>query len=433
MKNIFALLAASILTLTCLFFPGCGNSADRIFRYPHIVIPDYEAKDYYRFLYDDDATLVYNAVCNLIDEASSIAKTLSDRKSDTKSPHFVLASLTYRRVVELLGSKDDRIVAACLRFLQFFAPDYKRKEELTAPVLKVARTGTNVRYEQILTLSAIASEKTLISDAFLKSALFDPSWLVSRAAYSLAGSLPNIATQRILISRYMASDVEYEKLLILAALRRALSADVFAFLSREALETKNERIRRQILGMLGNTVDTAAVLRWVSSNHDRLSPDDIALMAGSHDFTDDFSAALYGVYIQGGWAPDDDFFEELYGIVAGVRDDTETSKLSKEEMKRVQNAYGLEKIVSDSVTAGDRWRRYRTDRDAVAKTAYGEAKDAYRAAMKQYAERLNAIIGARILSPDDRNSFIVSVTPDFVDEKTFNKKATLMRLLADTQ
>ncbi|MDD5173963.1 MAG: hypothetical protein PHV48_03970, partial [Candidatus Omnitrophica bacterium] len=344
-----------VLLILCFIFLGCFENKDDLSRYPKVAIPGYTAKDYYVFLFDKDSELVYNAVCNMIEEADSMGSILSDKKADNKSDRYILASNTYKRMVELLKSRDDRIVSACLRFLQIFGRKYDKKEELIEPVLKIGRRRQNVRYEKLVTLSAIVSKNSPVSDEFLKRSLIDRSWLVSRATYDLIDRLENEKMRSMLSARYALTAAEYEKLLILTSMRHGLSSGIFAFLGKEALETKNVKIKNLILRSLRNARNTFEALEWVDDNYEKLSSGDIKEMRAGTTIDDDFTSLLYGVCIRKGWVPDNDFFMDMYERIYTPASNAGEYP-SEEDIKRRDNVQRLEAEIAGNKMAADKWQ-----------------------------------------------------------------------------
>lgn len=418
----------ALLLLSIVLFPGCYRDNTELSRYPKVAVPGYAAKDYYLFLYNKNDDLKYNAICNLIEDAGSIASTLSDKKADKRSPKFVLAALTYKRIVELLQSSDENIVSAALRFLQLFGPQYDKKEDLVVPVLKIRSRGRNSRYEQVVTLSAIASKNSPVSDLFLEKSINDPSWLISRAAYGLVNSLENDRIRTMLITRYRLTDAEYEKLLILMSMRNGLSRGVFAFLSKEALETKSEKIREQILGIIKNALDTAEVLQWVDKNYERLSSKGIERINNYSSLDNDFTSALYRICIRKGWVPGNDFFEQLYEKSELTEDVSKDEKLSKADiLRRRDNIKNLEKEVVGNKAAADKWVAYKRKKEIFAKSVYSEIKVEYDATVKQFSERLASILDKHNVDPDKKKEFADFLSSTFMDEKTFDKATELFK------
>ena len=429
MRRSSALLLALVILSLSLVLPGCFDDNKELSRYPRIAIPGYTSQRYYVFLYDNNRELVYNAVCNMIEDASSMGSALSDKKADKSSSRFILASNTYKRVVELLKSNDDRIVSACLRFLQLLAPQYDKKEELIAPVLKIGSRARNSRYEQLVTLAAISCKNSPVSDGFLKKALADRSWLVSRATYGLINKLENDKIRSMLIARYSRTPTEYEKLLILTSMNDGQSADVLAFLTKEALDTKDKKIKNYILRCLKNARDTSVVLKWVDDNYGRISPDDIKEMRDSSTIDDDFTSALYVVSIKKGWVPDDLFLADVYDRVLIASGAAKDEKLSDDDIKRRINVQNLKKEILANKPAADKWRKLEAAREALAKNIYNEIKPEYDAMTKQFKERMSSVLDKYNVDPDKKAEFLDTMSSAFMNDEAFDNAANIFKLL----
>ena len=426
-KNGVLLTVLAVLTF-CLILQGCFEGKEELSRYPKITIPGYTAQNYDVFLYDKNNELVYNAVCNLIEDAGSMGSVLSDKKADKKSENFILASNTYKRVVELLKSDDDRIVSACLRFLQIFGSKYDKKEELIGPVLKIGKRKENVRYEQLVTLGVMASRDSSVSDEFLKKLLADRSWLVSRAAYNLVNSLENDGIRLMLIARYASTAAEHEKLLILTSMRDGFSSGVFAFLSREAIETKNKKIKNLIFSSLRNARDTSEVLKWVEENYGKFSSEDIKEMRGSSTIDDDFTSALYGVCIRKGWVPDNDFFADMYERVF-IASNAVGENPSEDDNKRRANVQKLEGEIADNKATADKWQELKAGRDILAKSVYSEVKSEYDVMVAQFKEKMGGILDKHNVDPTKKEEFLGILSSVFMNDKSFDEAVNLFKLL----
>ena len=417
-----------VLLILCFIFLGCFENKDDLFRYPKVAIPGYTAKDYYVFLFDKNSELVYNAVCNMIEEADSMGSILSDKKADNKSDKYILASNTYKRMVELLKSRDDRIVSACLRFLQIFGQKYDKKEELIEPVLKIGRRRQNVRYEKLVTLSAIVSKNSPVSNEFLKRSLIDSSWLVSRATYDLIDRLENEKMRSMLSARYALTAAEYEKLLILTSMRHGLSSGIFAFLGKEALETKNVKIKNLILRSLRNARNTFEALEWVDDNYEKLSSGDIKEMRAGTTIDDDFTSLLYGVCIRKGWVPDNDFFMDMYERIYTPASNAGEYP-SEEDIKRRDNVQRLEAEIAGNKMAADKWQEFKNERDILAKSVYSEIKLEYGAMAEQFKGKMGSVLDKHNVDPDRKEEFLGVLSTVFMNDESFDKAANIFKLL----
>lgn len=422
----------ALLTLSTVLFlfllSGCNGSGGELSRYPKITIPGYADKDYYPLLFDKNNEIVRNAVCNLIDYAAAMGTTLSDEKIDKSSAEFILASNTYKRITELLQSRDGKIVSAALRFLQLFGPNYNKKEELTERLLKVKNRSQNTRYEQLAALDAIASKDSRISDAFLEKSLKDPSWLVSRAAYSLVDSIKNDKIRLMLIAKYGSTDAEYEKLLMLTAMKNDFSSGVFKFLSKEAFETKNEKIKDLILPTLKNARDTAEVLKWADESYERLSPKEIAKINDDEPLYDDFTSALYVVCIKKGWMPDNDFFGKLYQDINLAKSAESAEDLSEDNIRGRANILNIEKAIMDNQAAVAAWAAFKNEKDMLAKNIAGEIKAEYTVIVSQFSEKVGGILDKYNIGAEKKKEFCDMLPSVFMNEEAFDKAVGLFQI-----
>ncbi|MDD5680020.1 MAG: hypothetical protein PHI59_02130 [Candidatus Omnitrophica bacterium] len=424
----------ALLTLSAALFlfllSGCNDSGSELSRYPRIAIPGYADKDYYPLLSDKNNEIVRNAVCNLIDHASSMGTLLSDEKTDKNAAEFILASNTYKKITELLQSRDGKIVSASLRFLQLFGPKYNKREELVEYLLKVKNRSQNVRYEQLVALNAIASQASRISDAFLIKSLKDPSWLVSRAAYSLVNTLKNDKIRLMLAAKYGSKAAEYEKLLILTAMKDDFSNDIFKFLSKEVFETKNDKIKDFILSALRNAHDTAEALKWVDENYEKLLPEEIARISDDKPLYDDFTSALYIICIKKGWMPDNGFFGDLYQNINLAKSAGSEEDLSEDDIRNRANLLNVEKAIMDSQIAGPAWAVFKNEKDMLAKSIAGEIKAEYAVIVNQFSEKAGGILDKYNVGTEKKKEFCDMLPSVFMNEEAFDKAVGLFQITA---
>ena len=330
MKRLFAVL----IIMNLFLMPGCKK--DDFFSYPAVYVPQYSSEDYYNLLFDKNPEIVYNSVCNLFSDADSIAKNLSDKKADRNSNDYIDSLNIYTKVMQLLHSKNERVVSACLKFLQSFSGDYANNTELIGPILKVKSKNINVQFEQLIVLSMIVSKETKIDDDFMNRSVNNKSWLVSRAAYSLVNKLENERIRRDLIGKYKSTDKEFEKLLILTALENNFSNNTFDFFTGEILETKNDRVKKVILMMLRSGQDKDMILGWLDKNYENLPKEDISYLAGYYGHAyDDFSTSLLIMFIKKGFIPDIEFLEQLNNSISEYKSKKDLSESGKFELNNM--------------------------------------------------------------------------------------------------
>ncbi len=260
-RNIFL-----TLILTCsVFLSGCKEDFSR---YPSVVIPQFSEEDYYSLLANANPEIVYNAICVLGAQAGDLGERLSDKKVDKNSQEFTRDWNIYQKITQLLSSRDPRIAAASLRFIQLFLNKYTAKEELLNPVLKIKSNDPLVEYEQVVALSLLVNKNSVVPDSVLREFLNNSSWIVSKSAYRLVNSLEDEPFRDELIKKYRQIPDEKEKLLILTALESNFNDSVTDFLFDEIHFTKSTKIRYAIFDMLENSKNPPKVLDWLTKNYD---------------------------------------------------------------------------------------------------------------------------------------------------------------------
>jgi len=329
MKKIVAIL----LVTGIVFAPGCYESQEEPSRYAAVPIPEYTIEDYYLLLSHKNPEIVYNAACNLLNDADDITAALNEKTVKSPQKHMYAARV-YGKMLQLLGSRDDRVLAAALRFFQLFGSSYDRKEELIKPLLAVRSKSVTVQCEQIRALARVVSKKSSIGTRFLENGLRSRSWLISRCAYSLVDSLRHEPLRMELIEQYKTKDDEAEKLLILTAMRHCFSDRVFEFFAGEILSTKNAKIKKCILKMFSGAEDTAAVLAWVERNYDKLAKPDSGFLAEYYEGSceEDFSSALLAILVRHGYLPGEKFLEKVNDSILGYESEGTLSKEKKEKL-----------------------------------------------------------------------------------------------------
>ncbi|MGE5197230.1 MAG: hypothetical protein ACM3IL_01850, partial [Deltaproteobacteria bacterium] len=111
-------------------------------------------------------------------------------------------------------------------------------------------------------MDAIAARGYKIDPAVVRKFLQNRNWLVSRQAYSLVNRLEDEQLRIEFIKKYGSTRAEFEKLLILSALKNNFSDSVFQFLAKEMTSSQNQKIRHVIFDMLGSAKDKQKVLEW---------------------------------------------------------------------------------------------------------------------------------------------------------------------------
>jgi len=89
------------LMLIILFLSCIGSSRKQEFSYPYIEIPEYKSKDYYNLLSDKKSEVVYNSICNLINNYSALSSVYYDESSDKTSEEYLLSKNIYEKIKNL--------------------------------------------------------------------------------------------------------------------------------------------------------------------------------------------------------------------------------------------------------------------------------------------------------------------------------------------
>ena len=385
--NLLLLLSGVILIAGCY-------EAQETTRYAALTVPEYSGEDYYNLLSDKNPEVVYNAICNLLKEASSIGRSLSDDKADKDSKEYLLAQGTYKKMLELLKSRNDKILSVSLRFLQLFNQNYSKKNELIGPILKVRSNNFNTQYEQVSALSEAASRDSKIDRRSLRKFLNSRSWLVSRCSYYLVDSLEDDESRLELTRRYSATNSQMEKLLILVALKNNFSNNVFGFLVSELLSAKDLKIRSAILKMLDNGQTPRLILGWIDKNYAKLSKEDIATLVNVHYETmeETFSADLLAILINKGLVPEEKFLKKLFDSIEGYKVKNNPSETEKESLA---NLMKIESAIMAKDSIKDMWLSVKNKIDQTKKInsqmagEYNDAADQFIAKTDEILKKYN--------------------------------------------
>jgi hypothetical protein len=412
-KVIGAFFIAGLLVVS-----GCKQQPT-YHRYPYLEVPEYSLADYYKLLSDKNPEIVYNALCNLVNEADTIAATLSDEKADPADRKYVISLSIFEKTLSLLKSRDPKILAASLKFLEVFGAEYKKAEDLIQPILKVKSKDPNVKYEQIMALSVIASEGSSIDDAFLRRRLKDKSWLVSRSTYVLINSLQHDELRLELIKRYDAESNTMEKLLILGALTDNFPRKVFKFLTREMIFSDSPKIKRYIFAMLGFAQDKRAVLGWFDRGWARLAKPDIAQLAEIHYtmFKTEFSSTLLAILIQNGFSPSASFLNTLNTSMKKL---DKKEELSQEEKVTLNNISRIEQALLASDLLHDTWIALKEEKaEPPAKTVNPDLKREYDKAVDAFIASTATMLRKYEVDEESRKSFLeeISGLKDYLVER----------------
>jgi len=356
-------LRFAIAVIMIIFLAGCYPAKEEASRYPSVAIPEYETMDYYALLSHKNPEVVYNAVCNLMDGAIDIGEMLSKKDADRSRAEYIDSKNIYLKMLDLAGSKDPRIQASSLRFLQLFTTKYGPKGELILPALRVTPRSAQAACEKIELLTRVALKKGNFDTGILKTLLGDRSWLVSRAAYALVDKLESEDVRAEIIGRYKKTNITFEKLLMLWALKTNFSDNVFAFLSGELLSSPDRHIRRMVIDMLSGGESEGVVIAWVEANYQKLRDEDMKYLVSSnlYNMENGFSNRLFTALLQKGFIPEDNFCERLY---SSLKEREGEKERSKEAEAAFQNLKKLEEVARSNPAASKSWTAYKSRRDA---------------------------------------------------------------------
>jgi hypothetical protein len=263
-----------LLTISLILSTGC-NVEERFSRYPSVSVPEYELEDYLMDLSDPDSELVYNAVCNLGEDADDFSKILCAKDADPTSDKYQRSADVYNAVCGTLEAKDPLVVAASLRFLQIFAKNYEPKAELLEIVCEVESSHPQVQFEQVTLIKNLVCEKSSdLPEPLLRRLLNSPSWIVSRTAYSLI-SLSGGSLRKELVRRYQTTEDEREQLILLAALSiQLLEPEEIRMLEEDMLAAQSPRLRIATGMTLVSAVNAPETTQWLSNHYPQFNAEE---------------------------------------------------------------------------------------------------------------------------------------------------------------
>lgn len=397
-----------LVLMGVLFLAVSGCQEGSFSRYPAVEIPQFSDEEYYSLLSDKNPQVVYNAVVNLGSQAAELGKILSEEKADKNSPKYIMAEKIYKKMVELLSSRNAYTVAASLRFLQVFSNKSTIKAELLGPALKIKNNNPQVIYEQIAMLNTISNKNTGISDSTLRQFLNNPSWVVSHSTYLLIDSLENDRLRQELIARYRAVNDEKEKLLILTALRKQpndAAADLFF---SEILSTKSSKIRYAIYDILGNCKNQEKVLAWVAQNYEKILAADGKYLFQRHADTmgDNFSAKLLAIFLNNGFVADQYFLKRLDEKLEEYANEEDAGPKGKE---KINNLKTVEKALFTGKAMAADWKIMLDKKEALnAKLATLQTD--YDVLIKEFSAKVDEFFKKHGISEEKRKEYLAGVT-----------------------
>lgn len=395
-----------LLAICSLLVSGCDE--EEFSRYPSVSIPLYEDVDYSALLSNGNPEVVYNSIVILGQQAAEMGARLSDEKVDKKSAGYVAAQDIQRKVAAQLKSRDARVVAASLRFLQLFSKNHTAKAELVKPVIEVRNNNPQVLYEQEMTLIALAGKDSEIPDSVVRIFLDNPSWIVSRSAYSLVNSLEHDPFRHELMKKYSGTEDEKEKLLLLTALEKQFSDSVAAFLFQEVLSTKSSKIRQAIFSMLGNARNQGMVLSWIEKNYDRLIAAEGGCLVQQHMATleDKFSSGLASIFLNKGYVADDQFLEQLGNNLESYKSKKD---LTDPEKEKLGNLLAVESALLTNKPLAEKWQETRA-RAAAFCARLAQLQNDFDAIGKEYTSKLDDLFRKNNIDDGKRRKFMEGIS-----------------------
>lgn len=281
---------------------SCKNTRD-ITNYPYVEIPEYSVEDFYDLLFNKNNEIVYDSICNLINSPLLINFDSTDDNDVGKK--------IYTRIKELVNSKDDKIVAVSLKFLQINLNE-KEKEQIIDTILKLKNSNLNINYERLVLLTQISDKSTKIENKFLENMLKNNSFVISKYSYLLVNKLENNEIRQQLIKKYSLLKEEYEKLLLLTAFQNNFTYDIFeSFLAKE-LFNSNKKIKNYILTNIDNCIEKDKVVLWLEKNYNQLAKEDIGIIVSRNIYLgDNFSTDFFKLLIKNDYPLPDGFYQQL--------------------------------------------------------------------------------------------------------------------------
>jgi hypothetical protein len=306
-----------LLLIACLAIAtGCRD--DDPSRYPSVAVPGYEPKDYVADLAHPNPEIVFNAVSALCPLADKIETALSKPGEQNSYLSHATAKAAYQGVLALLKSREPRLVAVSLRFLQLLGPDDKAKSDLVAPISQLESSHPLVQFEQVAALTVLATNTTQLPAPLLRRLLHSPSWMVSRATYQLIDKLQDETLRAELLARYPQVTEEREKLLILSAFTRTPGPKAIELLQQELLTASKEKIRLAAAGLLVSNLDISGVGEWLATHYPHFSPEarEIIIRGCARSNGDNKAATeLLIRFLVHGYQPDADLLRWLHSVL----------------------------------------------------------------------------------------------------------------------
>lgn len=314
----------SLLKLTPLLLAAClaiatGCRDEDPSRYPSVAIPGYDLKDYVTDLSHPNPEIVFNAVSALCPMADDLGTVLNKPSETNSYLTHATAKAAYQGVLPLLKSRDPRLVAVSLRFLQRLGTTYDGSSGLIAPISQIESSHPLIQFEQVSALHVLATNTTKLPAPLLRRLLHSPSWIVSRTTYQLIGKVQDTTLRTELLARYSAATEEREKLLILSAFTEAPGPKAIELFQQELFSSNQKKIRLAAAGILASNLDIPGVGEWLATHYPRFTPEVrntiINGCARSNGDAKDGTELLSRFLLQG-HQPDEDLMRWLLEVLA---------------------------------------------------------------------------------------------------------------------
>lgn len=413
------------LVIAMALLAGCDKEKESYSRYPSVHVPEFKTDDYADQLSDENPEVVYNAVCNLGNNARYLGNTLWGEKADPTSDHWMSAQAVYTNICGQLQSEYTMVVAASLRFLQLFAHGHENRSELVEPVCRITDTDPLVQFEQIVLLEILVDSTTQVPVPLLERLLNSPSWLVSRRAYGLIGALSDETMRAELLTRYRAADEKPERLLLLSAYGKSSDSRVLEFLMQEMLSTDDDGIRQIAFSKLLKQIENPAVLAWMRDHAAELDEkEQKALLdaAASLPFADDAAAdfpitlaedyfELVRTLLSVGYVPEDENLNEILAAeymisTAYSAELSEEMDITEEEVEQIAAYYDtLNHILKESPAVAARMEELR-EVQVDHRRRCQAAEEEFAPVIEKFMEEARIILSRNEVPDDKQQKFL---------------------------
>jgi len=327
----------NIFFLFVLLIFSCKTNKEK-FSYPFISIPEFKSKDYYDLLTDKNSEVVYNSICNLINNTADLSKIYYDESGDKASEEYLLSSNIYEKIKNLSAKSNNiMIISSCLKFLNDFIHKKDYQDTITL-IEKIKNNSFTVNYEKINLLAKVLNSESKINKRIIIDLMNDRSWIISRNAYLLINSIEEEELRKTLIKKYKKAKKEEEKLLILTAFKNNFSYDFFEDIILNEIKGENQKIKDYLFGIFSNCKDKEKIIQYIINNYDAINSEDMVKIVANYKYlTNNQSLVLFINIINKGFEPDKVFYETLINKSDSVNEDKDymaNLKILTDEVKK---------------------------------------------------------------------------------------------------